>query len=146
MVLASRTWYSGGDNSPSVCLAFLLSQHLPFQQHNSTETGCLHAVINKTFLKLYCSGVGYLMYTCAMWMVRLLVFDIRGIHSLFLSLHRWTSASVDHFRVLLPVNVMNTVVSLLDLYSQCLTKIIPVACVTVTQQLLVCSVGFCLHR
>jgi len=83
------------------------------------------------------------MYTCAMWMVRLLAFDIRGIHSLFLSLHRWNSASIDNFRVLLPVNVMNTVVSLLDLYSQCLTEIILVACVTVTQQLLVCSVGFC---
>ena len=38
---------------------------------------------------------------------------------------------------------MNTVVSLLDVYSQCLTKIILVACVTVTQQLLVCSVGIC---
>jgi len=38
---------------------------------------------------------------------------------------------------------MNTVVSLLDVYSQCLTKTILVACVTVTQQLLVCSVGFC---
>jgi len=38
---------------------------------------------------------------------------------------------------------MNTVVSLLDLYSQCLTKIIPVACVTVSQQLLVRSVRFC---
>jgi len=34
---------------------------------------------------------------------------------------------------------MNTVVSLLDVYSQCLTM----ACVTVTQQLLVCSVGIC---
>ena len=45
-----------------------------------------------------------------------------------LSLHGWNSASIENFWVLLPVNVMNTVVSLLDLYSQCLSKIIPVVC------------------
>ena len=52
------------------------------------------------------------MYTCATWMVRLLAFDIRGIRSLFFPL-----PPTENFRILLPVNVMNTVVSLLDLYS-----------------------------